>query len=149
MIDHLLLFSWKLFLNQWCILKLTIVWDQRHAICFIFIFTSLWSFSLFFFPGKPHSFVLFVCYLSSITITLLNQFSSSVHMLCNLGNVSPNCPLSQSSIFHKVDLYLVASNMGFGFVIVLFSFCAFLGFPFHYVLHFLTTFIINLFSLMP
>lgn len=103
----------------------------------------------FFFPGKPHSFVLFVCYLPSITITLLNQFSSSVHMLCNLGNVSPNCPLSQSSIFHKVDLYLVASNMGFGFVIVLFSFCAFLGFPFHYVLHFLTTFIINLFSLMP
>ena len=37
-----------------------------------------------FFPGKPHGFVLFVCYLSSITITLLNQFSSSVHMLCNL-----------------------------------------------------------------
>lgn len=99
--------------------------------CFIFIFTSLWSFSPF--SWKATWFCAF-CLL--FVITLLNQFSSSVHMLCNLWNFSPKCPSSQSSIFHKADLYLVASNMGFGFVTVLFSFGTFLGFPFHYVLHF-------------
>lgn len=61
-----------------------------------------------------------------------NHFSLFVLALCNLWDFFPqSCPLNQNLIFHKADLYLLI------WVLVLCHFCAFLGFVFHYLLHFL------------
>lgn len=108
----------EIFLNQWCNLEINNnLRSKKHhiirSICFLF-------------PESPPN----LSFLCPITIILPNHFCLFVLIFCILWTFSQSCPLSQNSIFYKVDLYPAAFNLGFHFVKALFSFCVFLALPF-------------------
>lgn len=92
------------------------------------MFYIYFQFLLFFFFQK---FYLALCCFSVVCFSLLLYFlTTSLSFLCSLHSMwffSQSHPLNQNSIFHKIYLYLAASNLGFSFVMVLFSFWTFLA----------------------